>query len=440
MELRRAGTEDRMKKFARVAACTALLVLAVAGAACAPQLAQSDAAATPVDSQPAGGGNSAAVGSLDMLTLPNDAWLRYSLEYPNQVGSYYDGLDRVEGQDGKVHSHAMLYANTPVAGATNRGPGNLEKTGMACIACKSSDFNALYDEFGVAAYGLPWNDYKDRIQNWWDCGLCHEGGQPGAALTVGGGAAKLFGGTLLGTIDPKNAVCGQCHNAYGATYARGKFIQEAIAAGEVPAGADPYRYGYTPAGLKQAALEDGCGPREVDAATGIELWYANIGDIEFFQGSTHDMAGITCVDCHMQVRTSDAGEPYTSHNASSSPLERDESLEYCLSCHKAQGVGSAPEMRQFVLDAQAGVAARLDATEAALKQLYERIAAAVQSGSVSEATLEQARTNYEDAWWYRYFVQGRAELKGIKMVHNPQAAQTYLDDADALIAEAMALL
>ncbi len=390
--------------------------------ACAPHVATEKTSASASDSQASGA----------IVQTKDTSWEQWQSEYPNEVGSFFEGMTEVESWDGKVHSHAMLFANTPQL------KNGVEKFGSACIACKSTTGTKLLNEQGLAAFSLPWDQISESV-DWYDCQLCHEDGTPGAPLKYDGMAATEFGSTLLDSIDPKQAVCGQCHNFYGAVYTRGG-LMEKMQSGEVDVNSvDPYRYGTDPDSLLKAALEDGY-ELVTDQETGLQTLQANHPEIEIFQGSVHEQLGMACVDCHSAKETDENGNEYQSHDFSSSPLEHEESLEYCLTCHSSQGIETTDQMKDFVHNAQQEVA-DLEATfyekQATLKDL---VASAVKNGDVDEATLDKARENYTRGTWYVRYSDGGGDFKGMKVAHNPEAEKSYVQRATVLMDEAIAML
>lgn len=397
--------------------------LAIAGTcvACAPHVgSKADTTAQPQQESGA------------IVKTGDTSWEQWQSQYPDEVGSFFEGMTEVEGWDGKVHSHAMLFANVP---AMKNG---VDKFGSACIACKTSSATKLLDEQGLAAFSLPWSQVSESV-DWYDCALCHEDGTPGATLTYGGMAATQFGGTLLDSIDSKQAVCGQCHNYYGAIYTRGGLMKK-FQSGEIDVNSvDPYRYGTDPDSLMKAALEDGY-EMVTDEETGLQTFQANHPEVEIFQGSVHESLGMACVDCHSAKKVDENGNEYQSHDFSSSPLEHEESLEYCLTCHKSQGVETTDQMKDFVHNAQQEVA-DLEATfydkQAALKTL---IVNASKNGTVDDATLAKAKDNYTRGTWYVRYSDGGGDFKGQKVAHNPEAEKSYIERASVLMDDAIAML
>lgn len=266
----------------------------------------------------------------------------YADVFPEQVNSFLSGATQAEPEhDNYVHSHATLEEHVEPMLNLEVNP----QESMGCIACKSTDFNALYAEEGKAAFAEEGADYIGQGK-YWDCNICHED-EPGSTLRPGLVLYQFYGTkTMLPNVTVEEALCGQCHNALG-QYGRSR---AASFEGDL-ADIDPYRYGFDPDSLKKAALEDGL-PTNNDPATGTSTYIAQHPDIEIFQGSVHERLGLTCVDCHMPKKTNAEGNEYTSHDASSTPLENDEALEFCLTCHKDQGVSSIEEMRAFLLNAE----------------------------------------------------------------------------------------
>lgn len=396
------------------------VILTVSCAACAPKVVGNSA------------GDAADAAVTGAFVQTKDAsWEKWRSEYPLEVDSFFDGMDEVEAWDGKVHSHAMLYANVPVSAA------DPQTNGTACIACKSTTGTKLYEEMGLDSFSQPWDEYEDSI-DWWDCGLCHVDATPGGELHYNGMAATAFGGTLLDSIDQKQAVCGQCHNYYGAVYTRGGLMKK-MQSGEVDYNSvDPYRYGTDPESLMKAALEDGY-EMNVDPETGIATFQANHPEIEIFQGSVMQEEGLACIDCHMPTKTSEDGQPYTSHNASSSPLENEEALEFCLTCHTEQGVESTDEMKQFVKDAQQSVADLEAQFTEKQTQLHGLIKDATAAAEESDA-LNEARDLYTRGTWYVRYADGGGDFKGQKVAHNPYGEREYVQQAIDMMDQGIALL
>ena len=301
-----------------------------------------------------------------------------------------------------------------------------------CYACRSSKFNEVYEENGAEAFSQPIDEeYAETLNGqMWDCATCHDDNpenEADANLIMW----KELSRDTFDSIDPKNRSCGQCHNTLDyRTNITDQKTMDSFA---------PYRNGFDVDQLYDAAVEDGVAT--IDEETGLTMTVFE-NQFELFQNSPHDELGVTCVDCHMpKVTDPETGETYTDHNASGSPLEKDASMEYCLTCHKAQGISSIDEMRAMVKDRR----------NEAKKKLYEiwdkrdkaksLVADAVASGTADEATLDEAREKWSRAY-ARIYMMGSTNTGGLgsRTVHNPQKFETYLSEANAMLDEVISAL
>lgn len=292
--------------------------------------------------------------------------------------------------------------------------GTRERQG--CFSCKSSVFDDVYAEEGAGIFGAKMTDeFVDTLNGQvWNCQTCH-GETPGTETD-----AKLTYWTQLAReqydlFEANERVCGQCHNSLD--------YRSHIVDQETMDSFSPYKYGVDIDSLYDAAVEDGV--YSIDEDTGILLTCFDHPDVEFVQGSPMRELGVTCVDCHMpQTTDSESDTTFTSHNASGSPLESSESLEYCLTCHKSQGIATTDEMAQMVRDLQEETIAVEEDLESKFTVAYDLIKEANQNGGVDEAVLQQARDSYSKAEAYFHAVVGDAP-KGAKVAHNPMATKNY---------------
>ena len=388
--------------------------------------------ATLIACSPVGEGvQEAATASANIsTTLPTQAARHTAQDYksvfPDEVNSFLQGAQEAESEDnGYVHSHATLAEHVELMLPQ-------EGSSMACIACKSTDFNALYAQDGKQAFA---DDATDYIGNgkYWDCNVCHTD-TPGSTLHPNLVLYQLIGKTALNQISTEEATCAQCHNAVG-RYGRAWLANYDGDLEDI----DPYRYGYDPDSLKRAFLEDGVKATHEDD-TGADVFITQHPDIEIFQGSVHEQLGLTCVSCHMPKKTDEDGNVYTSHDASSTPLENEEALEFCLSCHKDQGVNSTDEMRSFIESAEADLGSKEQVVKEKIAQAKQLLAKATSEGGVDDTTLNQAREQYATAKWYNVYAHGSAEKAGQKVAHNPTAERFYQQKAADLLDQAIASL
>lgn len=376
--------------------------------------------------------------------------------YPAQYYSFAAGADDMDDmggfitKTGNAHSHASLRTNM----------GDFERS--TCISCKSATFNDWLEEYGDDVFVNRYNkDVDNRYiealepEDVWSCRTCHSDisdpvGSLGAQIVT---FTDMFGRELNEAVDPGDAVCGQCHNGLSPWH----YPRILDGANPENTSISAYRYGFDPDALIKATLEDATetadspsgktyattagSHAQVDEALGIyRIDNGSHFEVEIFQGSVMEQAGVTCVDCHMAEVTTVAGETFTSHDASGSPLDSYNALTYCLTCHKNQGIETPEDMVQMVRDAQADLAA-LDA-ELCDKQdeCFEVLKNAIVNETKSEEVLDQARYNYAVAIFYKEYVFGGAEKAGEKVAHNPEMCTEYLERAIALLDDTMTML
>ena len=367
--------------------------------------------------------------------------------FPNEYNSAMTGKMDDEGEDNS-HAGFQPLMETPavrdVSGAiievVDEDDPRKSDVAMKCVACKTSHFMDFYEQDGLTAYTdrlLDAEGMKAINGEYWDCYSCHtvkDGEwaiQPNAAWANEKFAPNVA--KFLATLNPKEVVCGQCHNTVSPrAYITDEATQQSY---------DPYRYGADLDARYKAMVEDEI--YVVDEPTGIKMVSMNHPQLEVFQGSIHQSMGLTCIDCHMPQTTSDSGESYTSHNASGSPVENEAAMEKCLTCHKTQNnISTTDEMRAFLKENQKAQADRQTEVDTKLTALYDAILEAVNNGGVDEADLEAAKDKYSLANWYVKEQQGNLfdAPDGAQIAHNPDALRQCLEKADVLIDEGMKLL
>ncbi len=313
---------------------------------------------------------------------------------------------------------------------------------VGCFSCKSTVFNDLYEREGASIFTQEMTPEFVELLNGqiWDCGTCHEAVQnPDGTWALAPEAdARLTFWTQLARssfdrLDPAERSCGQCHNSLD----HRRYILDQ----QTMDGFAPYRYGFGLDALYDAAMADGV--YTVDEATGIKLTCLDHPEIELVQGSPMRALGVTCVDCHMPVATDGPeGEAYTSHNASGSPLENEDALTFCLTCHGAQGIQSTGEMAAMVRELQDETTAIAEGLELRLERAYGLILAACDDPAMDSATLDRCREAYSRAEAYVHGTTGTTadEPLGTKIAHNPPAIASYNAQAKALLDEIDSLL
>lgn len=432
-----------MKKSRKIMAgcATVASVALLAGAlfACAPQ----------GEPTPATGGEATPEAAADLTAdMPDNlTYAELAERFPNEYATAMTGKTDEEGED---NSHAGFQplmespAKRDVSGAIIElvDEDDPEKTDVAlkCVACKTSRFMDFYEKDGLTAYTdriLDADSMKVINGEYWDCYSCHvvKDGQWVNQANAAWANEKFAPNVskFMQSLNPKEAVCGQCHNTVSP---RAYITDEATQASY-----DPYRYGPGLDERYKAMVEDGI--YVTDEATGVKMVTMNHPQIEVFQGSNHQAMGLTCIDCHMTQAEAEDGSTYTSHNASGSVAENDAAMEKCLTCHtNKSGVSTVEEMRAFLKENQAAQAQRHNEVAEKLDALYEAIVAAGKDGSVEAADLEKAKDNYSLANWYVAEEQGNLfdPVDGAQLPHNPELLRQCLERADVLIDEGVELL
>ncbi len=441
------------KKKACAAGIVAAVVCAIAIWSCAPATSNEDAS-----SQSGSASGQTASGTTETAAYAELFPLQYNSLYQTRVnakgitiGHNVDLLRDIceapllRDQNGDVlvdengNSLIMAYEYNAEIGQyvlSSLDEVQLDELGLysGCVACKSSKFNALYDEMGAMAYGSVYNDEARAVVNseYYDCAMCHTGTPSASTLSANLVYFQALGEGLTENLDTHNAICAQCHNSYD--------YRSSIKTEEDLATFRPYRYGYDIESLFEAAYEDGVN-FDTDETTGISESYVVHPTIELFMGSKHQKMGVTCTSCHMPTSTDTAtGAEYTNHFAANSPIQSEDSLTYCLTCHSAYGIASTDDMAAFVQGKEAEMAAGMEALEARMTALKGNLEAAISSAEKDEATLVQARKLFAKvSWCYMCMVTGPYESAGSQVAMMDwegilRIANTACDDAEALLA------
>lgn len=356
--------------------------------------------------------------------------------YPLQTASFLNGANVIEERDGddRSHSHALLAEEMEafIPDATYA---------VRCMGCHSSWFKEITEAHGMTADVLnaPMASFQDEFTDmeFWDCRTCHENDPEATPKATN----KIFNVVSQGYDFPEeDAVCGQCHTADTQKMWTGDLGSIAL-----------YKNGVSAEGMFQAFLDmeplideeiGGNNIVKVDEETGIKMYgEGSVVDLENFQGSNHQSLGLTCASCHMPKVVSEDGEEYTSHDASGSPIENEAALEFCLTCHKNQGIESPEAMKEFVLGKEDDVAERQLTLRADLEQLKSAIVDAMAAGTVDEETLDEARMAWSKGRWYlRYTYGHEGENVGKKAAHNYDQMMDVLAQGHTIVTDGINLL
>lgn len=351
--------------------------------------------------------------------------------YPEIYESYMSGADVIKdyepsknGEDTEAvtvrsHSHAVM-AETFFVSAQQYSPRGPYRT--SCLQCHSTEQHRYFDEYGDDAFNMQlggWDYFYEDLRTtgreieFWGCYQCHENDPENITRATN----IMWNNGKMQSYDfaDNDAVCGQCHSIP---------VTDNVN--------DLYRYGIDADSIGKALLED------------YGFLMSVCTDVEIFQNSTHQKQGMTCTSCHMPSVTDENGTIFTSHDASGSPLEKEASMEYCLTCHESQGIESAADMITFVKDKQNDVATDQGKLREDLAKLDEAITAMEASKEAGTAVDETLLADLKDAsMWAEYylgFTTGGSSIDGTLATHNYEGMKTLLSKGSTLVADALAKL
>lgn len=334
-----------------------------------------------------------APASGDRLTMAEWAEL-----YPDQYASYATPGWNVE--KGVRAGHYLMFQNMQ----------QWDHATLTCMKCKTTQSYEMLE----AGYDpkTPLADLVPEVDAFFDCYVCHS--DPETLEIVPG--IRSFDEkreTYIPDAPTGTILCGQCHTGYTPGFDIDTIYEERLA--------ENIETGRTP-----------------DEKTGVMGVTAGHPDVEIFYDSVHANLGLTCIDCHMATVENADGEPMTNHNASGHLTDNLPALETCLECHSAQGVETAADMKAFVKNAQAELAAAGDEARAAINELKALLEEATAAGEESE-TLDQARELCSRAAFNLTYVEGKHNL-GNKVAHDPAEQHEIVTQAAELAQQGIDLL
>ncbi len=284
-----------------------------------------------------------------------------------------------------------------------------------CLTCKTPNFTKLVNDQGVGVYTMDFNEVHAQMQETVSCYNCHGNmaGNAGERVITHSYVHKALGDNVS-TINSSTLVCGQCHIEY-------------YFAPDTKETTMPYSSleEMTPEAI--LAYYDSIGFADwTQESTGAKMLKTQHPELETVTHGKH-AAFLSCADCHMPLEKSVDGSVYHSHKLVS-PLENEQLLASCAACH------GDTDMVSFVHGIQAEITAREDEVGGKLSEFKDKLAEANQSGSKTEAELEEIRYIYRAAQWYFDFCY----VENSEGAHNSQLSRDCLDRSEELIAEGMA--
>jgi nitrite reductase (cytochrome c-552) len=289
-----------------------------------------------------------------------------------------------------------------------------ETTAGTCYSCKSSNNPDLWDEMGMAAYDKTlFSELGNKIQEPIGCANCHEANTMRLIVTnpalEEGLKAQGKDWRTFTRQEMRTVVCANCHVEY-------------YFAGEGNYLTFPWEKGTRIENISAYYAETGFKDWE-HPQSGAPMIKMQHPEFEFFTAdSTHYKAGVACADCHMPY-TRDGAAKYSSHNVHS-PLLNPEPA--CGACHT--DVNYVVERVGIIQDQ---VRATMDATEDAILEAIDAIAASARTGG-DEALLTEARDLHRNAQLRWDFIAAENSMG----FHHPEEALRILANATDLARQA----
>lgn len=315
-----------------------------------------------------------------------------------------------------------------------------------CLTCKTPNFARLVQEQGKAAYSMGFEEVAEKIRSGGEnvsCYTCHgnDAGEKGALRLTHDYVNEALDGATLQSVSPATLSCGQCHIEYYFTVAEKATMMpyhdvESMSPEAILAYYDSMDLG------QDVTLKDiGTGETYTVAAgaegfsdwyqssTGARLLKAQHPEMETFLQGKHAAEGMSCADCHMEIKMNDDGTVYHSHELVS-PLDSEVLLSTCAKCH------GDTNMVQKVRRIQDSVTAKETVVGNNLSAFKDALTEANQAKSLSEEALEPIRKLYREAQWFFDFCY----VENAEGAHNSELAFRCLDTAQEKIDAGMKLL
>jgi len=361
-----------------------------------------------------------------------EEWAAY---YPNEYASHALNANNIGSKDGTRHKYpddnpniqtlykgmafsfdygeAVGHSYTLQDIAETTRPHKLAN----CLTCKTPDLTALVNSLGEEVYATEFDTIFAQVEEPVSCYNCHAN-EPGTIHIVSDYMADAMGDEIeAGKVDAINVSCAQCHIEY--------YFDPTTKATKTPydtldnMNPDDILAFYNKMGFKDYTNEN----------TGVGQIKVQHPEFETFLGEGTKHGGMfTCADCHMSFDYDEEGDPYVDHEFTS-PLNNETLIaNNCGLCHT--------DLAGMVTAIQTEITGREDEVSDLLLEVNQKFAAALEAGTVDEATAEKIRSLDRDAQFYWDFVY----VENSEGAHNSEFAKKYLDKAEKLAKQALDLL
>lgn len=293
-----------------------------------------------------------------------------------------------------------------------------EKTPGACITCKTSDVEVIFEEYGWEYASMKMYDFVDSGHAGIDCLTCHDEDthrlrviQPAFIEAMEQRGTPVQEATER---DLRNYVCAQCHSEYYFEPETKRVIF-------------PWANGLAPDEMYAYYEEEPSGFTGdfTNPISDMRLLKVQHPDYEMFQSGIHAAAGLTCADCHMprtQVEGNDGNTETITQHWVTSPLHTIDTS--CLSCHKGKTEEWMLDRVRYIQDS---VFESLRRAGLAIEEAHLALEQANKDG-ISEQSIIEAQKILREAQWYWDFTAS-ANSAGF---HNSELAHSNLSLATDL--------
>lgn len=323
--------------------------------------------------------------------------------YPDEYASYQENKKLTEQPshfDDMPYLKAM-YAGTGYATAFNHPRGHvytledIRKIGdarwkghqAACYTCKSTQIPGLIEKYGDDFFNKSFDEISfDEISKEVDfaigCANCHDPktnylkiSQPPLIEAMN---ARGIDVSKASRQEKRTLVCAQCHTTYYFTEDGNKTTF-------------PWKEGLTVD--DQIKYYDKIGFTEwTHPDSGAPMIKPRHEEYEYFKGSTHEAAGVSCADCHMPY-TKKGNKKITSH-VWQSPLNNME--QSCLQCHRE----SKEYLKSRVRDIQHRTKAAEDRGGYVVTELIQTLKVAKDTPGINQDKLKEAQKMHRYGQYY----------------------------------------
>ncbi|MFZ5826219.1 MAG: ammonia-forming cytochrome c nitrite reductase subunit c552 [Bacillota bacterium] len=308
---------------------------------------------------------------------------------------------------GHVYTNDDVLGGNGTVGTQRIGPA----TNLTCMYCKSAEVPGLIEKMGNDFYKtkLLEGNNKEQFKHPISCSDCHNPETMELRITRPALVEAMERrGTPVSKAtrqEMRSLVCAQCHVEY---FFNPKDNAKVYF---------PWDKGFEPEDMYAYYQEQGFSDWK-HAVTQGGMLKAQHPEYEFFQGSVHQRAGLSCADCHMPYMKE--GSAKISSHWWTSPFRTFE--QSCAQCHKE----GKEEMGKRVLHTQDRVKEGLDRAGEANKAAIAAIEAAMKGGADAKM-IDEARALHREAQFY----WDLASAENSFGFHNPQLfLETIADSID----------